>query len=308
MAITFARGKRKTPDKLVLMGMDGVGKSTFAANAPEPVFICAEDGTDELDVARVDPTPDSLGALYEVIAGLTTEEHDFQTLVIDTLDWLEPVITAGVCERNGWRDSKGNPDIEKPGYGKGYVAVADEWRRVLAALDTLREKRGVQIVLLAHTHIKRFANPAAEDYDRYELKLDKRAAAIVREWVKFMGFATWEEFVASPDDSIAGKAKGVSTGVRIIKTQRSAAWDAKCRVAMPDELSLDWHTYEQARDSALISAPEVIEDITRALGSVGDDEYKAKVAAYVAQHRDNTTQLLQALNRVRERVREEAQD
>lgn len=304
MALSFTKGRRKTPDKLVLMGLDGVGKSTFASQAPDPVFICAEDGVDELDVARIEPSPKTMADLYACLDSLMTEEHEFASLVIDTLDWLEPILTAGVCERNGWRDSKGNPDIEKPGYGKGYVAVADEWRRLLAALDALRDKRGMQVILLAHAAIKRFANPAAEDYDRYELKLDKRAAALVREWVKFMGFATWEEFVASPDEQKAARAKGVSTGVRIIKTQRSAAWDAKCRVVMPDEIPLDWNTYEEARDAALITADEITEQISDALRDLADEEYAVKVRAYVTQNRDNTSNLLQALNRVRERVRE----
>lgn len=243
---SVTRAIRTAPDRIHLSGTEGVGKTTFAAEAPSPIFICAEDGLPPVlgEVARF-PEPETFSDVLDAIRTLIREDHEYRTLAVDTLDWLEPLIWRELCARNGWTDGNGAPDIEKPGYGKGYVAATEEWRRFLSALDTLRARKGMEIILLSHTHIKTFQNPAGDDYSRYESKLHKGAAALVREWCDVNLFAIHEEFAKE----VKGKVtrKGVSTGRRVIHTERTAAWDAKNRYALPPELPLNYGDYAAAR-------------------------------------------------------------
>ena len=243
------------PDRILLVGTEGVGKTTFAADAPNPIFVCAEDGLPPVlgSVPRF-PEPTGISDVLEAVRVLIREEHDYRTLAIDTLDWLEPLIWRELCVRNGWLDAHGTPDIEKPGYGKGYVAATEEWRKLLGALDTLRERKGMEIILLAHATIKTFQNPAGNDYSRYESKLHKGAASLVREWTDVNLFAVHEEFVRETK----GKAKGVSTGRRVIHTERTAAWDAKNRYALPSELPLNYADYAAARAARTPADPAAL--------------------------------------------------
>lgn len=241
------------PDRVLLVGTEGVGKTTFAAEAPSPIFICAEDGLPPMlgEVPRF-PAPESLGDVLDAIRTLIREQHEFKTFVIDTIDWLEPVIWRELCARNGWQD------IESPGYGKGYVAAAEEWRKLLGALDHLRMRKGMEVILLAHAAIRTFQNPAGGDYSRYEAKLNKNALALVKEWTDTNLFAIHEEFVRLDARGKETK-KGVSTGRRVIHTERTAAWDAKNRYALPPELPLSYADYAAARAAGQPASLEALQ-------------------------------------------------
>lgn len=252
------RGIRQAPDRILLVGTEGVGKSTFAADAPFPAFIAAEDGIRHLDVESFEE-PKTFEDVMSSIARLTNEPHDHKTVVLDTLDWIEPLVWRSVCLRakpKPWTDSAGNPDIEAPGYGKGYTAALEDWRRLLASLDALRARRGMEVILLAHAAIKVFQNPAGPDYARYECKLNKGAAALVREWTDVNLFAVHEEVNTETDPKKRGK--GVSTGRRVVHTVRTAAWDAKNRHNLPAELPLSYSDYAAARAAGIPADPEAL--------------------------------------------------
>lgn len=231
------RGRIKAPIRCLLYGVEKIGKSTFASEAPSPVFLCSEDGTNELDVARL-PQPETWLDVLDSIRELTTEAHDFQTLAVDTLDWLEPILWRFICDRDG------KSDIEDYGYGKGYTAALAEWRVLLAALDRLREKRGMHIVLLAHSWIRPFKNPTGDDYDRYELKVHLKAGGLVKEWAEAVLFAQHETFVVKRKET--DRARAVDNGARVIHTQRRAAWDAGNRYGLPEKLPLSWSDFWEA--------------------------------------------------------------
>lgn len=243
---------QRMPDRLLLVGTEGIGKTSFAAEAPDPIFICAEDGIPAIlgEVPRF-PAPESLADVLDAIRTLIREQHEFKTFVIDTVDWLEPIIWNELCARNKWEN------IESPGYGKGYVAAAEEWRKLLGALDILRNRKGMEVILLAHAAIRTFQNPMGGDYSRYEAKINKNAAALVKEWTDTNLFAIHEEFVRL-DNKGKETRKGISTGRRVIYTQRTAAWDAKNRYALPPELPLCYADYAAAREAA---QPASLEDL-----------------------------------------------
>lgn len=230
------RGKQDRPVRAIVYGVEGVGKSTFAANAPSPIFLCSEDGTSHLDVARF-PEPRTWPDALEAVRVLTHEEHSFKTLAIDSLDWLEPLCWAHVCQRAGKRD------IEEFGYGKGYVAALEQWREFLARLNLLAKTRRMHVVMVAHAAIRRVDDPQTGPFDRYRMKLHDKSADLLREWADAVLFAR-HEVTTSTDKT--GKARGRSSGARLLHTQWTAAFDAKNRFDLPERLPLDWDAFARA--------------------------------------------------------------
>lgn len=282
------KGKIRKPLRILLAGTEGIGKSTFAANAPSPIFLAAEDGTSELDVSRL-PEPRTWDDVLRGIELLTNEKHDYKSLGIDTLDWLEPLVFAHVCLNQ--EPAKPRKDIEAFGYGKGYTYAADEWRRFYAALDTLRAKTAMEIILLAHTHIKTFNNPEGENFDRYEMKLQKLSAPIPREWVDVALFAHFETLV---DDS-SGRGKGVAGGVRVMRTERRAAWDAKNRFGLPEKMPLDYAEFARAVNLSRDGAEKLLGQVREAMAFISEPN-QALAEKSLAAVGNDTGKLAQLLN------------
>lgn len=245
----LVRGKQQAPARVVIYGPEGIGKSTFGANAPGAIFLGAEDGTAQLDVTRF-PTPENWTEALDAIRTLTTDAHEFRTLVVDTLDWLEPVLWRHICERDKKRD------IEEYGFGKGYQAALDEWRVFLSALDRLRMKRGMNVVLIAHSHVKSFKNPEGDDFDRYELKLHLKASGLIKEWSDAVLFAAFETFAVT--DSKTKRTRGVSSGARLLNTERTAAFDAKNRYGLPPTIPISWDEFAAGMDAQQPASADVL--------------------------------------------------
>lgn len=266
-----ARGKQREPYRVLLAGVEGIGKTTFAAAAPSPIFIEPERGSGHLDVPRF-PPPTNLPDVLEAVQELTVSEHAFQTVVIDTIDWLEPMVWAFVCSRDG------KSDVEDYGYGKGYQVALDEWRKVLSALERLEKAKGMNVILLAHTQLRSFKNPEGDDFDRYELKLHAKAGGLVKEWVKAVLFTNYETYAVKAKNAL--KAKGVSSGARLIFTTRSAAYDAKNRYSLPPALPLSWPDFDTAAQLGQpMSGPELLEAIRQNAARVSDDVAKQVAGA-----------------------------
>lgn len=236
-------GVQSQPLRVVIYGPGGIGKSTFGAQSPHPVFLGPEDGSALLDVSRF-PQPHDWRDVLDAVQSLTEEPHDFGTLVIDSADWLEPLCWAHVC-----REAK-KPDIESFGYGKGYVAALEAWRVFLSAVERMRKAKRMHVVVIAHGEVKPFKNPDAEtggDYDRWQLKLHKGAAGLLTEWCDELAFATFRTFAQKADPSGPDKkrARGVGSE-RVLYTERRAAFDAKSRHGLPSEMPLSWADFYEA--------------------------------------------------------------
>ena len=235
-------GRENKPPRIMLYGQEGVGKSTFGASAPAPIFIQTEDGLGEIDCCKF-PLAQSVEDVIIELTALRDEKHNFRTIVIDSLDWLERLIFDEICKEFGVRS------IEKAdgGYGKGYVDALVHWRKVLALLDDLRNKRGMMVILLAHAKVERFEDPENAAYDRYSPRLHKHAASLVSEWVDTVLFATKRMRVSKDGDSRTIAAPiGADGGERIIRTNGSPACIAKNRYGLPNEIPLSWDEFIQA--------------------------------------------------------------
>ena len=243
MAISLASLKRSTalmPPRILLHGVAGVGKTTFAAKARGAVLIPIEDGLGTIEVDHF-PLAKTLTDVTEALVALYEEPHEFGTVVIDSVDWLEPLIWKHVAAANGWRS------IEEPGFGKGYAAALDVWREYLEALNALRNDRGMTVIQIAHTDIKRFDSPEHEPYDRYIIKLHARAAALLQEHSDVVLFANYRISTVKADVGFSKKVtRALGKGERVIHTAERPAFLAKNRYGLPDTLDLDWAKFAAA--------------------------------------------------------------
>ena len=229
----ITRGKRARAQKVVIYGPEGIGKSSFASQFPEPVFIDTEGSTDNMDVARLDK-PTSWTMLINEIAFIKANPTECKTLVVDTVDWAEQLAVAHVCSQHG------KQGIEDFGWGKGYTYVQEEMGRFLNALSDLVDM-GINVVLTAHAQIKKFEQPdEMGSYDRYELKLGQKTgsktAPLVKEWADMVLFANYKTLVMTTDN---GKKKAQG-GERVMYTNHRPAWDAKNRHGLPDEMPFNY--------------------------------------------------------------------
>lgn len=226
-------GKRPKPPRLVVYGPEKIGKTGLAAKADRPIFICTEEGADEVGAARF-PLARTLSDVLAALKQIGSTDHDFGTVVLDSLDWLEALIHDRVAK------DAGVSTIEGIGYGKGYVAAARYWREVLDLLDGLRTA-GMAVILIAHAEIKRYDDPSTEPYDRFQLKLHKTASALVTEWCDALLFAQLETRVTSTEAGFNKEVRrGVTTGRRVLRTTGAPAYVAGNRYGLPDTIPLSW--------------------------------------------------------------------
>ena len=228
------------PPRVLIHGVAGVGKTTFAAAANQPVFIQTEDGLGTLAASHF-PLARTFEDVLDAVAALYTERHDFKTLVIDSVDWLEPLVWGKACRNNGWAS------IEDAGYGKGYIAALDLWRQYVDGLNALRNDRGMTVVQIAHTDIKRFDSPEHDPFDRYVIKLHTRAAALLQEHSDIVLFANYRISTVKADVGFNKKVnRAVGSGERVIYTGERPAFLAKNRYGLPETLPLNWQVFAQA--------------------------------------------------------------
>ena len=236
----LVRKKSDKPPRCLFYGVPGVGKSTLAAEFPNPIFLQTEDGAGNLELTTFTDKPfTKFSQFEEAIEILWGGEHDFQTVVVDSLDWLEPIIWAETCRIHSTRD-KPLSTIEEFGYGKGYVAAADVWRRFFKAMNTLRDDRNMTLIYLAHEEIKKFDDPERDGYDQYRLKMNKYATDIAVENADVVGFLNYIAVIRKEKGGFNKEtAKASGSGQRALFLNQRPAFTAKNRYDMPDQLLIN---------------------------------------------------------------------
>ena len=234
MSLANIRKKAKQkPPRIVLYGGAGIGKTFFAASMNKPIFVLTEDGMGKIEADHF-PLAESFEDVLKNFLPMENN-NDYKTLVVDSLDWLEPLIWDKACQDNNWKS------IEQPGYGKGYVEVLKYWREYIKLLNELREK-GYTIMQIAHNQIKRFESPEIEAYDRHELKLHRKTADLILEHSDCCFFANFKLGTVQ----VKGKGGNMTTkavaGDRVVYTVEKPAYLAKNRYALPESLPFDWET------------------------------------------------------------------
>ena len=223
----IVKGKQAAPVRCVLYGVEGIGKTTLAAQFPTPLFLDTEDGTKQLEVDRV--ACQDWPSLRGAVAELAVEKHGYQTIVIDSIDWAERALVEFVCKQDGKKS------IEDYGFGKGYTVVAEHMGRFVEGLDNLH-RAGLHVLLVAHAKVQRTSPPDQTDgYDRYELRLSKQVSPIVKEWADALLFANYRMRLIEGSD---GKRKAIGGKDRVVYAERAAAYDAKNRYGLGEELPM----------------------------------------------------------------------
>ena len=223
--------------RIMVYGVEGIGKSTFGAGAPNPIYILTEDGLGSLKVDHF-PLATSFQDVMDAIATLYKENNAFETVIIDSLDWLEAIIQREIEQKY---------DAKDLAYGKGSLIAAEKWREILDGLNALRNDKGMAVILIAHTTIKRFDSPEVEPYDRYQPKLQERSNAVVREWADAVLFANYKTIVKKDDVGFnQTNNRGISTGERLLFTSERPAYMAKNRYNMPESIPLSWDAFAEA--------------------------------------------------------------
>jgi hypothetical protein len=245
--LNIITGVEKTPIKFCIYGAEGVGKSSLAAQMPEPLFLDTEGGTSRLNVRRIKIASweELVATVKEVIATPTV----CKTLVVDTADWAESLCTDYIC--NKYRKA----NIEDFGFGKGYTYLAEEFGNFLQLMSQLIGV-GINPVIIAHGKPRKYELPEEQgQFDRWEMKLSKQCAPLVKEWCDVLLFCNYKTFVVTTENN-SKKAQG---GKRVMYTTHNPCWDAKNRFNLPDELDLNYasiaHLFKaQAGDNAATSA------------------------------------------------------
>lgn len=252
------KGAVKEPLKVLIYGPEGIGKSTFASQFPEPLFIDTEGSTIRMDVARMEK-PTSWQMLMQQVAYVRDNPDVCKTLVIDTADWAEQLCSNYVISQK-----QGMKSIEDYGYGKGYVILAEEFARLLHRLDDVRSK-GIHIVLTAHAQMRKFEQPdELGAYDRWELKLQKKTAPLIKEWADTVLFANYKTMVVNVDNQGAQKGKNKARGgKRVLYTSHHPCWDAKNRFDLPGEVDMSYDSIRHVVDGTTpipASVPEPVKE------------------------------------------------
>ena len=241
--LNITKGKIDRAQKVVIYGAEGIGKSGLAAKFPDPLFIDTEGGTAHMDVRRIEK-PQSWEEMLSVVKEVAATKDVCRTLVLDTADWAEQLIVSYLCTKY-----KQN-SIESFGYGKGYTYLGEEFSRLLGALDTVLSA-GIHVVVTAHAKMRKFEQPDEMGaYDRWEMKLSKQVAPLLKEWCDILLFCNYQTFVVTSENNTQ-KAQG---GKRVMYTSHHPAWDAKSRVPLPEVLDLDYkhiaHIFSWGQTSA----------------------------------------------------------
>jgi len=246
---SITHGTVDRPPRIVLLGTEKIGKSTFASQAPNPIIapVAGEEGVDALDVAKL-PLVTNYNQLLESINLLIQSEHSYETFIIDSTSTLETLIWEQVClDWNVKEIESAGPN--GGGFGKGYLEAAAKWGRMMKGLDILRDK-GMTVILIGHVIVASFNDPLSEPYSVYEWDVNKRARAPMFRWADCILFANTRITIKTKELGFNQEhIQAVSTGERYLYTQSRPSHPGGGRGVygqLPYEMPLDWASWEAA--------------------------------------------------------------
>lgn len=266
MELKITSGKVPRAQKVIIYGPEGIGKTTLAAAFPDPLFIDTEGGSAHLDVRRLE-TPPGWSELLLTVIQVAQNPDVCRTLVLDTADWAENLCSTEVCLRNNKKN------IEEFGYGKGYTYLLEEFQKLLQQLDKVIAA-GIHVVVTAHAKMRKFEQPDEMGaYDRWELKLSKHVAPLLKEWADMVLFANYKTIVVTDAN---GKAKAQG-GQRVMYTTHHPCWDAKNRHGLKDELPLEYKSIQAAIEQKVTLRKDGAQAVKNAVKELEKEPEKPKV-------------------------------
>lgn len=281
------KGKKIKPLAILLYGIHGIGKSTFALDAPNPIYVGSEEN-DELDVHRM-PKVQAWTDLVSQLNWLLTNDHEYKTLVIDTVDALEQVAQKEILKKAPGKTMA----TAFEGFGKAYIQMSDMF---LAIRDNyivpLREKKGMNIIILAHAEKNKHEDPmTGTSYDNYSTTMHKRVKPIFEDWVSAIFFATWE---LMKSETSSGKERAIGDGTRIIYTEERPSHIAKNRFDLPYQIEFikgeTWREVTSLIKDFYKNDNKKELDFETLLNEV-DESVRAKIELSISRAKDNQDEL-----------------
>lgn len=215
---------------VLIYGSEGRGKTSLAAKFPKPVAMLFERGLPSgVKLDAIDGLA-AYGAVIDAIKSLYQDAQGYRSLIIDTLDALEPMLLEHVCVEHHWKN------IESPPYGKGFVIADQQWLRFIKGVTALRDKHQMTIVLVAHSIIERFDDPRAPSYTAYWPKLHKRARHLILDACDVVGFLAEDLRIATDDGGFRERVRATSSNQRFLFVEGCPAFVAKNRYSMPAKI------------------------------------------------------------------------
>lgn len=254
-SIVSSKARNFPPQKIVIYGTPGIGKTTFAATFPKPILLRTEDGASAQDIQTFPKVATSLEEVRQALRVLYKGGHDFKTLILDSLDWMEPLVFDEVCTEGSTPTSK-KEKIEDFGYGKGYSNAKEKWRDILDILEMVKSRTKMNVVAVAHAVAATVDLPDLDPYQRYTLKLNKHGSALWMEWADMILFVNYKAHVLKDADNKSAKGKARGSGERVIYTQERPAYQAKSRWGLDEEIRIGNDPTWSAFHENLIEASE----------------------------------------------------
>lgn len=272
MSLQITKGKLAGAVRAIISGTEGIGKSTLATKIPDSLVVDIEDGSRQIDCNRV-IAPD-WRAIEFVIDELIKDNQGYKAVIFDTADWLERALIEWMLRRDNQKS------IEAYGYGKGYTMLQEHFARFLAKCDKLIAA-GIHVVFVAHTKVTRVSPPDQTDgYDRYELKLTKQVSPLLKEWSELYLFANYKVQIVEGTD---GKLKAQGGKERVMYANRTAAYDAKNRFGLADEMPMEFAQIAQVFTGAAPRVTETVATQPKLAAPVKDEQHGTPPAFATAE-------------------------
>lgn len=227
---------KKEPPRLVVYGPPKVGKSTFCSEAPNALTIALEKGTKNIKTAKIDGVENYV-EFGMLVNELLNTEHEYKTLVIDNITWLQNLIHKRVCEEDGVTS------IEKvqKGFGKGYKVAAEKFMFLLTQLDRLVEEKNMAVVFVGHSTVVDYVDTLGQDYKRQMIECHKDIAGLLEKWSDGILFATKRVFTRTEDKGFGNsQTKAAGGDERILICDNAPGALACNRYGLPSEIPLKW--------------------------------------------------------------------
>ena len=210
MAISLASLSKPASKPVIatVLGEAGVGKTTFAATFPNPVIVPIEDGLQALDGQDIAAFPliNSSNELMEVLESLATQEHDFKTVVFDSVTRLNEIFEREVVESDPKRPKSINQAMG--GYGAGHSAVAQKHREFRDLCGALRDRFNMNVVFIAHADTETLELPDQDPFQRYTIRMNKRSVSAYVDNVDLVGLLRLKTFTTGDGDRKRAVADG----------------------------------------------------------------------------------------------------
>lgn len=242
--LIFMEGVAQEPPRVLIYGPEKIGKTTFGASAPKPIFVRTEDGAEHIGPARL-PLAKSYEQVIDQVSQIALRKHDRETIVIDSLDWLEKLIFAKVCKESGVKSI----ELAAGGYGKGFTRAGELMFDLLTEhLDPLRTVRGMAVILLAHDKTEKAEEPGLPSYDRSTPRLDKRSLPYVKDWADAIGYACRRIRIEGDEASRGNRniAHAIGSERQLIVSGLKPSCISGNRYGITEDLPLSWDAFAKA--------------------------------------------------------------